>query len=319
MKNALVFGGNIFVGKAIAEKLLKLGYTVYVLNRGNRPNPKGSIHLEADRNDLNDVLRACKGIDFDIVVDSSAYSPEQTKIAIQAINHGIKHYIHISSASVYIDENVYPYTEDSKRGANSVWGEYSMNKYLCEELLFKQYRENGFPVTILRPFYIYGPENNLDRESYVIKRLLTKNPIIVPGRGLPLIQFGYIDDMCYAIELICKSNICLGKAYNISGNEYISLKGWVEICAKVLKVDARIISVDTANTGYKAREWFPFRDVTLIGSCDRIKRDIGFEPQYTFEQGMKKIVESIDLNRLIDGFEISDIEKSILKNYSIMV
>ncbi len=125
--------------------------------------------------------------------------------------------------------------------------------------------------------------------------------------------------MCYAIELICKSNICLGKAYNISGNEYISLKGWVEICAKVLKVDARIISVDTANTGYKAREWFPFRDVTLIGSCDRIKRDIGFEPKYTFEQGMKKIVESIDLNRLIDGFEISDIEKSILKNYSIMV
>jgi len=313
MKKALVFGGNVFVGKAIAEKLLKMGYTVYVLNRGNRPNPKGTIHLKANRNSLEAVSGVCKGISFNVVVDSSAYTPEQTRIAIQAINHNIKHYIHISSASVYIDENVYPYTENSKRGTCAVWGDYSTNKFLCEELLFKEYNENGFPVTILRPFYLYGPENNLDRESYVIKRLLTKNPIIVPGRGLPLIQFGYIDDLCSAIELICQNNICCGKAYNISGNEYISLKGWVEICAKVLKVDPKIVLADTDSTGYKARDWFPFRDVTLIGNCDRIKRDIGFEPQFTFEQGMKKIVETIDLNRLIDGFEISDIEKSILK------
>ncbi|RXE60341.1 SDR family oxidoreductase [Acetivibrio mesophilus] len=312
MKKALVFGGNVFVGKAIAEKLLKMGYTVYVLNRGNRTNPEGTIHLKADRNCLEDVLNLCKGINFDVVVDSSAYTPKQTKIAIQAINHNIKHYIHISSASVYIDENIYPYTENSKRGTCPIWGDYSTNKYLCEELLFKECKENGFPVTILRPFYIYGPENNLDRESYVIKRLLTGNQIIVPGRGLPLIQFGYIDDLCYVIELICKNNICCGRAYNISGKEYISLKGWVEICAKVLNVEPKIVLVDTSSTGFKAREWFPFRDVTMIGNCERIKQDIGFEPQYTFEEGMKKIIESIDLNQFTDGFEISDIEKSIL-------
>ncbi|GAE88803.1 GDP-mannose 4,6-dehydratase [Acetivibrio straminisolvens] len=146
--------------------------------------------------------------------------------------------------------------------------------------------------------------------------MLTGNQIIVPGRGLPLIQFGYIDDLCSAIRLICENNICFGKAYNISGKEHISLKGWVEICAKVLNVEPKIVLVDTSSTGFKAREWFPFRDVTMIGNCDRIKQDIGFEPQYTFEQGMKKIVEFIDLNRLIDGFEISDIEKSILSKLS---
>ncbi|GAE88802.1 NAD-dependent epimerase/dehydratase family protein [Acetivibrio straminisolvens] len=158
MKKALVFGGSIFVGKAIAEKLLEMGYAVYVLNRGNHSNPKGTIHLKADRNSLEEVSNVCKGINFDIVADCSAYTPNQTKIAIQAINHNIKHYIHISSAAVYIDENIYPYTEESKRGTCPVWGDYSTNKYLCEEVLFKEYKENGFPVTILRPFYLYGPE-----------------------------------------------------------------------------------------------------------------------------------------------------------------
>lgn len=194
MKKALVLGGSVFVGRAVVRKLLSMGYEVYVLNRGNHENIEGTIPLVAERDKLEEMKKACEGISFDVVLDGSAYTSLQTKNAIESVNRDVAHYIHISSASVYVDEHCYPYREDSK------CGEYSDNKYLCEELLFQEYRENGLPITILRPFYLYGGENNLDRESYVFKRLLTDQTLLVPGLGLPLVQFGYI--------IVCKDIKC---------------------------------------------------------------------------------------------------------------
>lgn len=312
MKTALVLGGSVFVGRAVTRKFLNMGYEVYVLNRGNHENVEGTIPLKADRDRLDEMIEACKGKHFDVVFDGSAYTPLQTKNAIESINKDITHYIHISSASVYMDEHSYPYREDSNRGSCPVWGEYSTNKYLCEELLLKAYKENGFPVTILRPFYLYGIENNLDRESYVFKRLLTNQTIIVPGLGLPLIQFGYIEDLCSAIEVICQSEVSCGKAYNISGDEYVSFTGWIETCAKVLNVEPKIKLVDANAYGLKAREWFPFRDVTMIGDCSLIREELGIQPAYTLEQGLREIAEAIDLEELIKDFEINDKEKEIL-------
>jgi len=313
MKKVLVFGGNVFLGRAVVKKFLNMGYEVYVLNRGKHENIEGTIPLIADRNNQDEVKRVCGNIKFDVVFDGCAYTPQQTKIAIECVKRDISHFIHISSASVYIDENIYPYNEESKRGTCPVWGEYSTNKYLSEEILFEENRKNGYPITLLRPFYLYGIENNLDRESYAIKRLLTNQPIIVPGLGLPLMQFGYIEDLCTAIEAICLSNESCGKAYNISGDEYISFKGWVETCAKVLNVKADIVLADAKALGLKARDWFPFRDITMIGDCSLIQKDLGVTPKYTFEAGIQEIVNAIELDQLVEGFTVSETEKNILR------
>lgn len=313
-KTALVFGGSVFLGRAVVRKFLSMGYKVYVLNRGNHETIEGTISLIADRNNLNEVMKVCEGKHFDVVFDGSAYTPLQTKNAIESVNEDIKHFIHISSASVYIDEHIYPYKENSKRGSCPVWGEYSTNKFLCEEMLMKEHKENGLPVTILRPFYLYGIENNLDRESYIFKRLLTNQTILVPGMGLPLMQFGYIEDLCSAIEKICESEISCGKAYNLSGSEYVSFVGWIKTCAKVLKVEPKMQLVDASALGLKARAWFPFRDVNMIGDCSLIEKELGVKPAYSLEEGLREIVEATDLKALIKGFEISDREKEILKS-----
>ena len=143
MNKVLVFGGNVFLGRAVVRKFISMGYEVYVLNRGMHENIQGAIPLIADRNKKEEVKRVCDNIQFDVVFDGSSYTPEQTKIAIECVNRDIRHFIHISSASIYIDENVYPFTEESKRGANPIWGDYSANKYLCEEVLFDEYRKCG--------------------------------------------------------------------------------------------------------------------------------------------------------------------------------
>lgn len=314
MKKVLILGGSVFLGRAAVRKFLSMGYTVYVLNRGTHETMEGTIPLIADRNNKEEVERVCKDIHFDVVFDGSAYTPLQTKNVIESINQDILHYIHISSASVYLEDNVYLYREDSKRGANPMWGEYGANKYLCEEVLFEEYYKNGFPITILRPFYLYGIENNLDRESYVFKRLLTSQTIIVPGKGLPVIQFGYVEDLCSAVEEICKTNRSCGNAYNISGDEYISFKSWIELCAKVLRVTPKIELVDAGALGLHPREWFPFRDVTMIGDCSKIRDDLGVKPAYTLEAGIREIADSTDLEKLIDRFVVPQVERDILSS-----
>lgn len=308
----LVLGGNVFLGKAVAQKFIDIGHEVYVLNRGNHKSPDGAIQLTADRNNLDAMKNVLNDLRFDIVFDGSAYTPEQTRIAIDTIQGDIKHYIHISSASIYLDEHVYPFKESSKKGYNPIWGDYSGNKFECEKILFDEYDKRNYPITILRPFYLYGKNNNLDRETYVFKRILTGQPIIVPSNGLPLMQFGYIDDLCDAVEVICNSDVSCGKAYNIADNEYISFTGWIEKCAEALEKKAEILYVDTKTYGIKARDWFPFREVNMIGDCSLIEKELGILPKYSFDKGICEIAESIDKESLINSFTINDTEKFLL-------
>ncbi|WP_058486468.1 SDR family oxidoreductase [Defluviitalea phaphyphila] len=317
MKKVLIFGGSVFIGKAIANKFIQRGDEVYVLNRGNNPCPNGAIQLLADRNEFEQLQAVLSGKEFDIVIDGSAYKEYQTKIAVELLKNHTNHFIHISSAAVYKDSEIFPFREDSPRGTSSHWGEYSTNKYLCEEVLFNAWKEQKFPITILRPFYVYGAGNNLDRESYVFARLLNNKPIIIPGMGMPMIQFGHIDDLCDAIEKIAENKKCFGKAYNISGTEYITLKGWVEVCGRVLNITPKLVLVDTKATTYKARDWFPFRDINMIGSCDLIKKDIGFKPQYSIYDGLKQTVDKQGIEKFKNSLKESDVERKILEQLDI--
>lgn len=167
MSNCLVFGGSVFVGETIARKLIENGHNVSVLTRGNHPIPEGCIHLKADRNDDNQLKSVLKNHFFDFVIDISAYKPNQTKLAATYLNGKTHHYIHISSATVYLCSEKFPLLESSPTGLNPVWGDSGAGKYLCEQELIKQHKENDLPITIFRPFYIYGPNNNHEREIYI--------------------------------------------------------------------------------------------------------------------------------------------------------
>lgn len=312
MRNILMFGGSVFIGKAIAEKFINNGDKVTLINRGNHPCPNGAEQIIADRNDPDKLKAALSGRKFDVVMDGSSYHPDQTKTAVSLLKGSVKHFIHLSTAAVYRDSEIFPYSENSQRGTSIHWGDYSTNKFQCEEILFSEWKDSKFPSTILRPFYVYGPGNNLDRESYVFSRILNHKTIILPSIGMPMIQFGHIDDLCNAIFLISENERCFGKGYNISGDEYITFKGWVEECGKALNIEPKMLLVDTKSTGFKAREWFPFRDINMIGSCDLIKNDCGIQNQYNLLDGLKQTVEKTGLERFKKSLKMSAVEKIIL-------
>lgn len=313
MKKILILGGSVFVGRAITKKLIEEGNKVYVLNRGTHPTPSGAIQITADRNIGKEVTDALGDLEFDAVIDGSAYYAEQTKITVDNLINRTGHYIHISSAAVYCNTRQYPVKENHSRGTCKDWGDYSTQKFLCEEELFKSWRERAFPITIFRPFYLYGPGNNLDRESYVFKRLLTKTPIIVPGMGMPIVQLGYIDDLVDVISGVIHNTKSFGQAYNISGESGITLKGWVETCAEAVGITGEIICVEAKEMGCKAREWFPFRDIHLLGSCEKLKNELGFTPKVSLVDGLRIAFESMQKDTLLKDFSPTKAEIEILE------
>ena len=74
MKKILVMGGNQFVGKEVAKKLLEKNYKVYVLNRGIRKNLDNVIFLKADRKNISEMKNILKNIEVDVIIDISAYT-----------------------------------------------------------------------------------------------------------------------------------------------------------------------------------------------------------------------------------------------------
>lgn len=278
----LVMGGNQFLGKALTEKLLAQKYEVFVLNRGSRKNLTEATHIKVDRDNYNELEEKLKNFKFDIIVDISAYTGLQVKNFYQIMKGKFKQYILISSASIYNNTKEFPASEASSIGENPIWGDYAKNKFLAEQEVLKM-EEN---YTIFRPFYIYGIGNNLDREQYIFSRIENKFPIYLPDEGENIIQFGYIDDLVDSIIYSFNNKKFYKEVFNISGDESISIKNFVDLCAKIMNKEVDIKYIQ-CNEKIKARDWFPFRNTDLYGSIEKIKLT-GFKNKYSLETGLEK-------------------------------
>ena len=173
MKKVLVMGGNQFLGKRVCEILLEKKYEVFAINRGNRKNLKNINFLKCDRNNEEELRKITENLKVDYIIDISAYTGEQADILQKIMSGKFKQYILISSASVYNNIESYPVQEESSKGKNEIWGQYAEDKYLAEKVTVENSDRYNFKYTIFRPFYIYGEENNLDREKYIFSFIMT--------------------------------------------------------------------------------------------------------------------------------------------------
>ena len=297
MKKILIMGGNQFVGKEIVKKFLGKDHIVYVLNRGRRKNIEGGFFLKADRNNYIEIENVLKNIEVDVIIDVSAYIEEQVDILQKVMKNRFKQYILISSASVYNSIESAPVNEESQAGENLIWGDYAKNKYFAEKKTIENSKIYNFKYTIFRPFYIYGIGNNLDRENYFFSRIKYDLPIYVPSKN-NIIQFGYIEDLALAIESSIGNSDFYNQIFNISGDEYVTISEFIEICAKVISKKTRIKYVDTEKNKIKARDWFPFREINLFGDISKLE-NTGFRNTYSLVQGLEKTYKYNDKNNLI--------------------
>lgn len=302
----LLLGGNQFLGYAISQKLIDYNYDLYLLNRGNRDNLKGAKFIKSDRDSYNELKSSLEDLKVDIIIDVSGYKPLQIENICKVMKNKFKQYIYISSASIYNDIKSFPIKENEKTGKNKIWGEYAENKFLSEQKILEYSSE--YYYTIFRPFYIYGVGNNLDRESYIFSRLKNNLPIYLPNKGEEIIQFGYIDDLVEAVLYSINNPKFYNNIFNIGGEEAVTFNNYVKTCAEVMGKKADIKYVNLENAGLKARDWFPFRDVHLFGSIDKIK-SVGFNNKYKLLDGLDKTYKHLEENELLSYPQLHEVEK----------
>lgn len=265
----LIIGGSRFVGPLVLEKLLAKGHKVTVFNRGNIETEyeKDVAFVRGDRDEgFKDVRRR-----FDVVIDTCAYRGEQTERALRELN--FDYFLHFSTAAVYQKSEIFPLTEQAPLGPWPVWGGYNQGKIEGEKFLEK----SGVSYSSIRPVYILGPKNYVDRERFIYSKIKRGQGLILPGNGQALVQFVFSNEVAKTIVLLVEKR--QEGAFNIAGDEVITLKGLVEIMAEIAGKEAKIEYNPGADAENFNENQFPFANENFILSNEKIKKlGISFAP-----------------------------------------
>lgn len=230
----LFIGGTGLISTACTRLAAERGIDVAVMNRGNQADlPPGVTSLVADMRDEAAVARALDNEHFDVVVDWIAFTPEQVERDIALFRGRTGQYIFISSASAYQKPVSHYLITESTPLANPFW-EYSRNKIACEERLLRANREEGFPITIVRPSFTYGDTqiplavNSWQFPYTAIARMRAGKPLIVPGDGTSLWTMTHNTDFAKGFVGLLGHQQAIGHAFHITSDESLT---WDQIYA----------------------------------------------------------------------------------------
>lgn len=186
----LIFGGSVFLSKAVARVALERGYDVACVSRGDSGSaPKGAQHVIMDRSEeTNPHAGTWTGLashDWDAVIDV-ARTPSWVDTALSALAGHVKHWTFVSTISVYADLSqpggtpattpTLPAAEgDLDDGAGPA--AYGSNKIACEQAV---HAATDGQCLIARPGLIVGPGDPSGRYTYWPERLSRGGKVLVP-------------------------------------------------------------------------------------------------------------------------------------------
>ena len=309
MTRYLVTGGAGFIGSHLAERLLRDGHKVRVLDNlstGRKANldairdagSKGSFEwLEGDIRSLDTCRRACEGVEYVLhqaalasvprsienPVDTTAVNVGGTlNVLAAAKEQGVRRVVCASSSSVYGDSDSLPKHEELPTAPLSP---YAASK-LAGEVYARVYaRTMGLSTLSLRYFNVFGPRQDPQSQyAAVIPRFTTalrdgKRPVVY-GDGLQSRDFTYIDNVVAANLQACAAPQGAGDAMNVACGDRYTLLDLLGVLGKLLGV--------TPNP-----EFQPARagDVKHSqASIERARKLIGFQPGIGFEEGLSRTV-----------------------------
>lgn len=248
---ALFIGGTGTISSGIVEELSKKAeWEVWLLNRGNRAaEVSANVHqILCDISDEEDAKKKLSGMEFDVVSEFIGFTPEQVERDYRLFKGKTKQYIFISSASAYNKPAASYVITEGTTLSNPHW-EYSRNKIACEEFLFKKYREENFPATIVRPSHTYDKRNvplgvHGKKGFYqVIKRMKEGKPVIIQGDGTSLWHLTFNKDFATGFIGLMMNRHAIGEAFQITGDEVLSWNQIYQTIADALGVELKAYHV----------------------------------------------------------------------------
>ncbi len=234
----LFIGGTGKISSACTPLAADRGFEMYLLNRGqtDRPGPPGVTVLNGDIRDRASATAALAGHTFDVVVDWIAFTPEQVETDLALFKGRVGQYIFISSASAYQTPPASLPATESTPLDNPYWL-YSRNKIACEELLLREYRDNKFPMTIVRPSHTYDKTLFPFNGGYTtIHRMRQGKPVVIHGDGTSLWTMTHHADFAKGFVGLLGNSRAIGDAFHITSDEWLNWNQIYEIFARAAGV-----------------------------------------------------------------------------------
>ena len=303
----LLIGGTGTISAAISDLLVKQGHELYLLNRGSRSArmPEGAHLIRADMGDEDGVRQALSGMDFDCVGEFIGFVPAQVERDIHLFSGRCGQYVYISSASAYHKPvRDYRITEGTSL-ANPYW-EYSRNKIACEDVLMRAYRENGFPVTIVRPSHTYDERSlpvavhGKNGSWQVLSRILQGKPVLIPGDGTSLWTLTFNEDFAKGYTGLLGNPHAIGEAFHITSDESLTWNQIHETAARLLGKTLLPYHV-SADFLAAAGPQYDFtgaltgdKSCSVVFDNSKLKRAVpGYQATIRFEEGAARCIRYI--------------------------
>lgn len=299
----LVTGGAGFIGSHLVEYLLKDGHRVTVLDnfstgrKENLARLKTNSRLQIHKVDIVNfgaIKKYFKNIDWvfhlaalaDIVpsiTEPIKYHKNNVNGTVNVLEAsrlaGVKKFIYTASSSCYGIPDVYPTPEAAEIRPQYP---YALTKYLGEQYVLHWGEVYKLPVVSLRLFNVYGPKSRTSGTygavfGIFLAQKINNKPFTVVGDGQQTRDFTFVTDVCDAFIKAAKSDI-RDEIFNVGSGNPQSVNRLAELLGgKVVHIPKRPGEPD-----------FTCADIT------KIKKALGWEPEVSFEKGVRIMLDNID-------------------------
>jgi UDP-glucose 4-epimerase len=300
----LVTGGAGFIGSHLVDRLLDQGRSVRVLDsfvvgrrenlKQHEGNPRLQI-LELDVADRAGVTAASEGAEriyhlaarADIVPsiqEPEAYfrsNVDGTFCVLEAARQcGVKRLVYSASSSCYGIPAQYPTPETAPPDPRYP---YALTKYLGEQLVMHWAQVYRLPAVSVRFFNVYGPRARTSGTygavfGVFLAQLLAREPLTIVGEGTQTRDFTFVSDVVDALITTAESDK-IGEIYNIGSGQPVSVNELVRLLGSPPSVHI------PKRPGEPDCTW---------ADIAKIRRDLGWEPRVSFDEGVRVMRENID-------------------------
>jgi len=314
MKKIIITGAAGFIGSHLAELCIQRGYHVKAFDRYNPNNDWGWLEYSSHKNDFEVILGDIR--DYDSVFDAMKGCDAVFHLAALI---GIP-YSYISPLA-YIRTNVegsYNVLEASRKlelasvlvtSTSETYGSaqyvpidekhpmvgqspYSASKIAADQLAISYFRSFNMPVKIVRPFNTFGPRQSARAViPTVISQILDGSKRLKLGNIAPTRDLTFVKDTASAFLEIYKAETLFGDITNIGMNKEISIGDLVRLIAKIMDVEAEIVS--------DQQRIRPDNSEVERLRCDssKIIKHTGWTPQYSLQQGLEETIDWVKQNK----------------------
>jgi len=253
----LFIGGTGIISSACTRLAADRGISLTLLNRGmtERPVPSGVRVLRGDIRDPASVRQALGDRTFDAVVNWIAFTPEHIETDLKVFRGRTGQYVFISTASAYqTPPAALPVTESTPL-ANPFW-EYSRQKIACEERLIRACRDDGFPVTIVRPSHTYDCTVLPMHGGYtVVDRMRKGKKVIVHGDGSSLWVMTHHRDFAKGLTGLLGNDRAVGDVFHITSDEWLTWNQIFHMVARAAGCEPQLVPVPSEIIARYDPEW----------------------------------------------------------------